>query len=74
MKLIECDRCRKTAALELDVATAKHAGDVKPPKGWTRPSLNYRERDLCPECSGVLKLVFEQFLANGVLPIPAKPR
>ena len=69
MTLVECERCRKTAALE--VRAEEKDSTPRPPKGWTRPSVNYRQRDLCPDCSDALKALYEAFLSNGAIPQPA---
>ena len=64
MKLVKCERCGRT---EQSVEGAAN-------KDWTRYPINYFARDLCPSCTDVLKEVHAQFLANGALPLPAKPR
>jgi len=71
MTVVQCDRCGKTASVRVDIANPQSpAVTLKKPDGWTKPSLNFERRDLCPDCSAVLKTVFEAFLSNGAVPQP----
>ena len=69
MTVVKCDRCGKSASLLVSKPSPNETV-VKKPEGWTNPSLNYEKRDLCPDCSAVLKTVFEAFLSNGAVPQP----